>query len=317
MSLKKRLSTADELVAPLQMRYNSYMETKRDTSERTLVLYHANCPDGFGGAYAAWKKFGDTVEYRALSYGHPVPDDLAGAHLYFVDFCYEREDMDRIVAEAASVVVLDHHEGTKATVEQMPEYVFDNNQSGATIAWRYFHPDTPTPGLLLFVEDDDIHRFALPDTKAVLAYLIVQPYDFDTWDAIVKELENRDAREAFFVKARTYLEYFDLLCKYAASRAKFVEFEGRVCPFVNSHPLITMRSMVASLLLSDEHPVVLVVSAHPQGFGISIRGNGTVDVSEIARKYGGNGHYSSAGFAISLDQPMPWKLVEEDEGISH
>jgi oligoribonuclease NrnB/cAMP/cGMP phosphodiesterase (DHH superfamily) len=219
--------------------------------------------------------------------------------------------MDRIVAQAASVVVLDHHQGTKATVEQMPEYVFDINQSGATIAWRYFHPDTSVPSLLLFVEDDDIYRFALPDTKAVLSYLIVQPYDFEVWDGIVKELESRETRETFFLKARTYAEYFALLCKYAASRAKLVEFEGRECYFVLSHPLITMRSAVAALLVDDDHPFALVVSAHPEGFGVSIRGNGTVDVAEIARKYGGNGHPGSAGFMIPNGTDMPWKMIED------
>ena len=37
------------------------------------VLYHADCPDGFGGAYAAWKKFGDTAEYIPVKYGRTPP----------------------------------------------------------------------------------------------------------------------------------------------------------------------------------------------------------------------------------------------------
>lgn len=283
-----------------------------NSSARTIIIYHENCPDGFGGAYAAWKKFGDTVEYRPLQYGHPVPTDFADAHLYFVDFCYEKDVMDSIVAQAASVTVLDHHEGTKRTVEMMPEYVFDSNQSGATIAWRYFHPDTPIPELLLYVEDDDIYRYALPDTRAVLSYLIVQPYDFETWNSIVEELANRATRETFFIKARTYAEYFILLCKYAAAKAKLVEFEGRECYFATSHPLITIRSMVAKLLIDDEHPFALVVTAHPEGYGVSIRGNGSINVAEIAQKYGGNGHPNSAGFTVPLTGPMPWKLITDE-----
>jgi oligoribonuclease NrnB/cAMP/cGMP phosphodiesterase (DHH superfamily) len=285
--------------------------------ERTIILYHDSCPDGFGGAYAAWKKFGNTVEYCALNYGKPIPVEYAGAHLYFVDFCYDRETMQKIISEAASVTVLDHHDGVQDVVKHMPEYVFDNNQSGATIAWRYFHPDTPVPSLLLFIEDDDIYRFALPDTKAVLAYLIVQPFEFEGWDKIAEELENRETREVFFVKARTYLEYFSLLCKYGASKAKLVEFEGRECYFATSLPLITMRSAIGKLLVDDAHPFSLIVRAHPEGFGVSIRGNGTIDVAEIARKYGGNGHPGSAGFTIPNGTDMPWKLLEdvkENEG---
>ncbi len=38
-----------------------------------VVIYHKHCPDGFGAAYAAWKKFGDAAEYLPASYGDPVP----------------------------------------------------------------------------------------------------------------------------------------------------------------------------------------------------------------------------------------------------
>src|SRR3989344_1067042 len=79
--------------------------------ERTIVLYHGSCPDGFGGAYAAWKKFGESAEYIPLHRDAPPATDFAGAHLYFIDFTYPKEIMDQFVAEAASVVVLDHHEG--------------------------------------------------------------------------------------------------------------------------------------------------------------------------------------------------------------
>ncbi|MBA3789396.1 hypothetical protein H0X32_03325 [Patescibacteria group bacterium] len=280
--------------------------------ERTMILYHANCPDGFGGAYAAWKKFADTAEYLPVKYGRPVPEDLSGAHLFFVDFCYEKEVMDQIVAEAKSVTVLDHHLGVRAVTESMPEFVFDNNHSGATIAWRYFHPDTPVPALLLFVEDDDIYRFALPDTRAVLAYLIVNPYEFEAWDQLVQQLEDRKGREEFFIKARVYMEYFGLLAKYAASKANLVAFEGYECYFANSHPLITLKSTVAEVLYKEKPPIALVVSAHPEGYGVSIRSDGTVDVAEIARKYGGNGHSASAGFQIPLDVEMPWKIIENE-----
>lgn len=33
------------------------------------VLYHADCPDGFGSAYAAWLRFGDSASYRGMHHG--------------------------------------------------------------------------------------------------------------------------------------------------------------------------------------------------------------------------------------------------------
>ena len=39
---------------------------------KPLVIYHANCADGFGAAFAAWLKFGDEAEYQAAQYGKPI-----------------------------------------------------------------------------------------------------------------------------------------------------------------------------------------------------------------------------------------------------
>lgn len=281
--------------------------------ERTVIFYHGSCPDGFGGAYAAWKKFGDAAEYVPL-YRDSVPEgDWSGAALYFIDFTYGKDVMDRFVAEAKRVVVLDHHEGVRAVVESMPEYRYSNDHSGATVAWEYFHPDVPTPLLLRYVEDDDVFRFALPETRAVLCYLTIQPYTFEDWDAIVNELEHAETRAAVLARASIYAEYFERLANLAVEKADLVEFEGRTCYFATAHPLKPLKSLVGNLLAKKHGPYALVVSAHPKGYGVSIRGDGTVDVAAIAAKYGGNGHTNSAGFAIPANGPVPWKKVEKDE----
>jgi oligoribonuclease NrnB/cAMP/cGMP phosphodiesterase (DHH superfamily) len=280
---------------------------------KTIILYHAHCPDGFGAAYAAWKKFGDAAEYIPCSYGKPVPEGLAGNIVYFVDFCYEQEVMDAIAKEAASVTVLDHHLGTKDIVESMPEYVFDEKRSGATITWSYFHPDTQIPKLLKYVEDDDLYRFTYPETRPILSYLSVQPFTFSEWDTLVYMLEDPDRHAALLDRANVYGEYFELLAHLAAEQGKLVSFEGHEVYFGRAHPFKPMQSRVGHMLAEKKGPFALVVSAHPEGYGVSIRGDGSIDVSAIARKYGGNGHPDASGFMIPLTSPMPWTLVKEDE----
>lgn len=281
--------------------------------ERTLILYHGNCPDGFGGAYAAWKKFGDSADYIPLHRGEPIPEGLEGARVYLIDFTYPREEMDEILSKVASVVVLDHHEGIRDVVEAMPEHVYDSNRSGATIAWSYFHPDTPVPLMLQMLEDQDIYRHAIADTVPLHAYLEVHPYSFEGWDEVVQTLDDESRRDAFLEKARTYAEYYELLAKMSVNKAKLVEFEGKQVYFGTCHPFKSLKSYVGHLLAEKQGPFSLTVTAHPNGYGVSIRGDGTVDVAEIARKYGGNGHINSAGFLIHRDGPFPWTLVETDE----
>lgn len=282
--------------------------------ERTIILYHGSCPDGFGGAYAAWKKYGDTVEYIPLSRsGEPPVEACAGAKLYFIDFSYTKEIMDQFIAVATSVTVLDHHEGVRDVIESMPEFVYDATHSGATIAWSYFHPGTPTPTLLSYVEDGDLFHFVLPDTRAISTYLEVQPFDFEVWDELTRKLDDPTLREEMLHTARVYAEYFQLLANVAVKNAKLVSFEGHEIYFANSHPIKSMKSLIGNLLAKKRGPCALVVSSHPEGYGVSIRGDGSIDVSAIAQHYGGNGHPNSSGFLIPREGPFPWTLIEEGD----
>ncbi len=280
---------------------------------RTIIFYHGNCPDGFGGAYAAWKKYGSDATYVPLTRGDDEIPDVTGADLIFIDFVYDKERMDAIAASAKSLIALDHHEGVRDVTESFLGSVFDNEHSGAVLAWNYFHPTTPLPTLLSFIEDDDLFRFTLPDTRAVISYIAVKPYDFEDWDALCTLLDQPETSDAFLQKVRTYAEYFELLATLAAEHAKLVLFEGHEVYFATAHPFKPMKSLVGNMLAKKHGPFSLVVSAHPKGFGVSIRGDGSIDVSRIAQKYGGNGHKSSSGFLIPAGGPMPWTIVETNE----
>jgi hypothetical protein len=280
--------------------------------ERTIILYHANCPDGFGGAYSAWKKYGDSAEYRPMGYGDPAPTDLDGAQVFFIDFCYDQARMDAIKAVAASLTVLDHHEGVEEVVRSMPTYVYDANRSGATIAWSYFHPDIPTPHLLSVIEDDDLFRFALPETKPLLSYIAVKPFSFEFWDTLASDLDDPKRAEPLLAKISAYREYFDLLIEQSVERAKLVEFEGYQIYIGQTHPMKPMVSALGNALARKQGPFGLVIQVRTEGLAISMRGDGTLDLVPIAKKYGGNGHHYSCAFLIPWGTALPWTPVPKD-----
>lgn len=279
------------------------------------VLYHGGCPDGFGGAYAAWKKFGDTAEYIPLKHQRPVPSGLAGRNLYFIDFCYPQEIMDAIIATAKSVTVLDHHLGAKDIVEQMPEFVFNNNHSGAVIAWGYFHPDTPVPALLRYVEDGDLYVFKLPDSRAILSYMYTQPFHFDEWDTLARKIETIEGYSEFVITGKIYAEHFAILVGQIASRASLVSFEGYECYLVGTAGLFA--SDVGNLLARTKPPIGITVSMSGDMLSVSLRSNESADVSIIAKKYGGGGHPRASGFDISWGDPLPWTVLKEHENPRH
>ncbi|OGG78356.1 hypothetical protein A3A36_00045 [Candidatus Kaiserbacteria bacterium RIFCSPLOWO2_01_FULL_52_12b] len=281
-------------------------------SHKTVVFYHADCIDGFGAAYAAWKKLADTAEYIPVKYGHEIPaDEFKHKTVFFLDFCYPQEIMDDIVRNAESVVVIDHHEGIRNVVEHMPKYVFDSTHSGATIAWKYFHPDAPTPELLIHVEDEDLYTFRLADTRPIGVYLSAHEFAFSVWDDIARQLADAELRKEFLKSANLYLDYFNFLVELSVKNAHPVHFEGYTILMATASPMRTLKSAVANVLSKKMPPFAMVTSVHPNGIGVSIRGDGSVDVAAIARKYGGNGHPSSAGFRIPWQTPMPFTSAEE------
>ena len=151
---------------------------------KPLVIYHANCTDGFGAAFAAWLKLGDEAEYLPMEYGAAYNFDLSGVvidhvgyeinerEVFILDFSFPREVTDDIFAHAKRVVWLDHHasvfkdwgvplddvadELTLGLVQPNDHtVVLDNNKSGAYLAWEYFHPGTEVPMLIRHIDDRD------------------------------------------------------------------------------------------------------------------------------------------------------------------
>lgn len=277
--------------------------------DRTIVFYHGDCPDGFGGAYSAWKKFGDTVEYRGLSRDKPAPTDIEGAVLYFIDFCYDQPTMDRIVAEAKSVIVLDHHEGVRSVIESMPEYRYSEDKSGATVAWEYFHPGVPAPKLLQYVEDGDLYRHALPHAHQVLSYCYMQPFTFQDWEKLIPELEDPKRFAEIVAIGQAYTDHSVYLVQEIAKRAELVTFEGYTVYLASCSKF--HASFVGHTLAKKKGPLALIATVKPDHLRVSMRGDGSVDLTKIAQKYGGNGHPNAAAFSIPLGEPVPWTRADE------
>lgn len=281
------------------------------SGKKIVVLYHGGCPDGFGGAYAAWKKFGDAAEYIPVKHGKPVPEGLAGRKLFFVDFCYQKEIMDAIIQDAAHVIVLDHHLGNKDVVQSMPEYVFDEKRSGATIAWSYFHRDTSVPTILKYVEDGDLYLFKLPNSRAVLSYMYAQPFHFDIWDALSAKLEDDAERAMLIEKGKIYAEHFAILVEQISNKATLVSFEGFDCYLASAADMFA--SDVGNRLAHIKPPLGIIVNLHGDVLNVSLRSDPNVDVSAIARKYGGNGHPRASAFQLRWGDPLPWTVLPEHE----
>ncbi|MBM3257378.1 MAG: hypothetical protein FJY98_03610 [Candidatus Liptonbacteria bacterium] len=272
--------------------------------KKILIIYHGDCPDGFSGAWAAWKKFGNKAEYFGARRDEPLPD-VRGREVYCIDFTPEpAAAVEKMVKEAAHVVLIDHHLSAKPKMELAPEFWFSLEHSGAVLAWEYFFPKKPVPTLLKYIEDVDLWKFKLPYSRELSAYMILHDFDFKTWDKLNKEYAGAKSR-AHAVKGGTMvLRYKQRIVEDMIEKAQLVKFEGYKVLAVNSSAL---ESEIGHALAKKKPPFGIVWREEKNSIKFSLRSEGKVDVSKIAEKYGGGGHKAASGFNLPLGSKLPWR----------
>ena len=70
-----------------------------DPNSVNVVIYHADCTDGFGAAYAAWKQLGNRAEYYACKHG-TSPPEVKGKNVVILDFSYGKAITKKMIKKA-------------------------------------------------------------------------------------------------------------------------------------------------------------------------------------------------------------------------
>lgn len=254
---------------------------------RPLVIYHAACRDGFAAAYSAWLYFRNRggADFHEGFYGQEPPFDRAAGR-----------DVYNLVEEM-------QFEGLRV--------VFDNERSGAGISWDYFFSrgtcedcgarDGHQPGcawsrpwFIDYVEDRDLWRYALPESRAVNAFLGAVPFEFEAWDELLKMplADAVKAGEAIRTKIRQY-------AAEVGKNAFRIEIDGhKDVPLVNA-PQCDVSELLETLMDSTGSPIAMAWwQRADRVFQYSLRSRGDIDVSAIAKAHGGGGHKNASGFQV-------------------
>ena len=286
-----------------------------------LIIYHDNCADGFGAAWAAYKKFGaDGAEYLPMGYNDPrvkleskkltFQVDIAARDVYILDFSFSPEIIDAMLAEANSVTWIDHHktafeafnfDTTKPVhlnhlndFEVNLEIILDPNKSGCVLAWEHFHPDSEVPTLLKYIEDRDLWRWQYTSTRALATGLRSKPFSFDWFDTASENLA------AVMDKGESMNELFDQQLEDITKKHMVVMINGHLGLAVNCTPQFSSEG--GNILAKKSGTFGMTWCVGDNGMAnISLRSIGDYDVSAIAKTFGGGGHRNAAGFKIPFN----------------
>jgi len=287
-----------------------------------LILYHSACPDGWCAAYICKMKY---PEAAMMGLNHGLPESeleslfsfCEGKDVIMVDYSLRtRELNDRLKSVANSFRILDHHKTAQAVLDGAPYATFDMKRSGAGLAWDYlFGKDSPEladatdsvkeyrPWWVNYTEDQDLWNWALPHSQEINAYLMVQPRTLDDWFYNVLKLSAEDARQKG-IGVRQYIEYYTRSVIAEAQEGLWLPPIGSVIykTAVLNIPYAGV-SEAGNALCKSGYPISLLWFERGDGImQFSLRGDGSVDVSAIAKTFGGGGHNNAAGFQLSIDE---------------
>lgn len=277
---------------------------------KTLVLYHANCFDGFCAAWVARSVLKGEVEFVPVQYGQDPPKQAfdRDTRLYVLDFSYSRDVMFKLAALRHEVmVVLDHHRTAQEALHDLDielasnncgdalVVTFDMGKSGGRLAWEHFYRASgiPAPWLVDYTEDRDLWRWKLPHSKEINAALRSHPQGFLLWDKF-----NQMPPDEFVSEGRAILRREQQIVDDHVKHAREIQIEGHKVLCVNA---TVMFSEIAGEL-SKDRPFGACYFDRADGkrqWSLRSRNDG-VDVSEVAKLRGGGGHRNAAGFEENL-----------------
>lgn len=278
------------------------------------VIYHKGCPDGITAAAVAYSVFKENAEYIPAIHGEDPPD-VHGCDVYVLDFSYSREVCEELEANAESLVILDHHKTAEKELEGLDCAHFDMHHSGAYLTWKWFYPHEQVPQFIKYVEDRDLWRYTFPETKAFSIAFFVDMGTTNEEDMISSLGERiRDkfcmslVVEDYINNGKILSSYQDSLVRQACEKSLSSTSENGTSIYIcNSQ---TMQSDIGSELVKNGGAALIWYQVSPGDFRCSLRSSPGIDVSQIAKHFGGGGHACAAGC-----NAYPWDVFDQMKAL--
>ncbi len=305
---------------------------------KPLCIYHSNCADGFTAAWAVRQAM--DADFHPGVHDKPPPD-VTGRDVILVDFSYKADVLLQMQLVANSILVLDHHKTAEAELQANPltaddqltvvriegfdadadptwshfrgwveldkaegirkamiYALFDMERSGAGIAWDFFHPGKARPALIDHVEDRDLWRFALHGTREIQAAVFSHPYRFEVWDQLMQAPTFELYQQGLCIERKHHKDVAELVA--VAKRRMTI---GHYDVPVASLPY-TLASDAGHLMAQGESFAACYYDkAAGRVFSLRSTDDG-IDVSEVAKLYGGGGHARAAGFTVPRNHEL-------------
>jgi oligoribonuclease NrnB/cAMP/cGMP phosphodiesterase (DHH superfamily) len=275
--------------------------------QKIIVIYHGNCPDGFGAAWAAWTKFKNKAAYLPAKDRLALPCEIKNKEVYVLDYTYEPALMKKLIEDNIRVTAIDHHISQEVGTKMTQNYSYDLKHSAAPLTWSYFHPKKKVPMLLKYVEDRDLWNWKVPYSEEILTLVDLSPFDFKVWNKIANDLDNTAKLKIYKKNGALLLKFQRALIEKLLPSAELVMFDGKKVWALNA-PYYFSSDLGHELAMRTKS-FAIIWSESAGRIRVSLRAASNIDVSKIAQKYGGGGHKAASGFSFLIHEKFPWEVI--------
>ena len=289
-------------------------------------LFAAACVDKFYKGYDIHGK-----EFIAINYNQPFPFDTINAEeiVWIVDYSISPGEMRRLLSITKNVIWIDHHKTAIEKYKDFDKFIYGErsvNDAACVLTYKYLTWWTDSgvgeenfevigpevPKALKLVADRDLRKFEYGnDTRRFHAGVLLHNYsvsNMDLGDLLnVNNTLTDDLLNAIIDEGRIVVKYMGSYCKeLKKSFAYETEFHGILCLVMN----VGMYGSEAFGEDIDKYQMVITYIHDGCNYTVSLYSSKTVDVSVIAKEYGGGGHAGAAGFVC---KELPFKKLVRSE----
>jgi uncharacterized protein len=268
----------------------------------SYCLFHASCADGFASALAIWQKYKDKFIYLPVQYGQPCPilKEEYVNQIFIVDFSYPLETMVELEERCNQLTVIDHHDLKEPywVPREGNIFIYDDKHSGAILTWNLFNAYEEAPLFFKYIEDRDLWKWQLPNSREFSAGLNLESMDFELWNRYIED--PLDIQETIR-KGYIILKYINQQVENLGKKAVIcTDNENRKYALINSCLFQSELGEWLNKNANIDYADIFFINDKGQ-FVHSLR-SGKANVTEIAKLHGGNGHPSgkSAGYTEDI-----------------
>lgn len=298
-------------------------------------FYHGDADGRCAGFWVALSagltdRYADS-SFIEITYGKPFPFETIRDHeqIYIVDYSIAPEEMERLLAITPDVTWIDHHKTAIERYDGFPYAIrgvrFDGI-AGCMLTYCYLHHMTGrgageikpfdvsmtanAPMFTKLIADWDVWKFDFG--KATSEYITAfNAYDFapesKLWDALLADNPDfaKPCVATLLKEGAVMLKYRDGWARDYMKLGFETMFEGHRCFAVN---LGHCSSEFFKSLPDGKYDVFMPFAFNGEQYTVSLYST-SVDVSVIAKKYGGGGHKGASGFQC---KELPFRKEETE-----